>query len=60
VLLEAVSGATELCGRWRQVGVDGGPPRLPADLGGAETAYRQLSDELKSLAGVPRSAIWTP
>jgi len=48
--LHAVAdAATVQAGRWAQVSADGGPPRVPPDLAGAEGAYRQLCDELREL-----------
>lgn len=48
-LLQAASAAAAQAERWGQVSADGGPPRLPSDLAGAEGAYGQLSNELRAL-----------
>jgi len=47
----AVAAAASQATAWRQAAVDGGGPRLPADLTGAEGAFGQLSAELQALAG---------
>ena len=48
-LLQAAAAAAAQAHEWIQVSVDGGFPRLPSDLTGAEGAYGQLSDELRAL-----------
>ncbi len=48
LLREVTAGVAQL-DRWAQLSTDGGPPRLPSDLAGAEGAYGQLSNELRAL-----------
>jgi very-short-patch-repair endonuclease len=49
-LLAAATAAADLQGRWRELSTDGGQPRLPDDLAGAEGSYCQLLDELRALS----------
>lgn len=48
-LLKAVTAAAGQAAQWAQVSTDGGSPRLPTDLAGAEGAYGQLCNELRAL-----------
>jgi very-short-patch-repair endonuclease len=45
----AVAAAAAQADVWRSGSADGGRPRLPADLGGAEGVYSQLLTELQGL-----------
>jgi very-short-patch-repair endonuclease len=47
----AVTAAASQAAAWRPAAIDGGGPRLPADLPGAEGAFGQLSAEMQALAG---------
>ena len=55
-LLQATTTAAAQAERWGQVSLDGGRPRLPSDLAGAEGAYGQLSNELRALGAWVGSA----
>lgn len=48
-MYQSLSEAKELLADWQSVCTDGGIPRLPADLGGAEGTYGQLCTELSHL-----------
>jgi very-short-patch-repair endonuclease len=41
--------ATELTAAWRAASVDGGAPRLPADLAGSRRQLEQMTNELRGL-----------
>ena len=45
----AVAAAADQATAWRHAATDGGGPRLPADLAGAEGAFGQLSAEIQAL-----------
>ena len=47
----AVAAAAGQAAAWRHAAADGGGPRLPAGLAGAEGAFGQLSAEIQALAG---------
>ena len=51
VLHAAVVAAAGQAAAWLQAAVDGGRPRLPADLAGAEGSFGQLRAEMQALAG---------
>ena len=48
----AVAAAATSTASWRQLAVDGGPPRLPTDLVGTESAFGQLAVEMQALASL--------
>ncbi len=48
-MYQSLSEAKELLADWQSVCTDGGIPRLPADLGGAEGTFGQLCTELSHL-----------
>lgn len=48
-LHERLLQATELTAVWRNASIDGGPPRLPADLAGTQQQLEQMTNELRGL-----------
>lgn len=51
-LHDVLGKVAALSDAWRALSIDGGVPRLPADLEGAAGVYRQLHSELRALEAV--------
>ncbi|HLL68331.1 MAG TPA: AAA domain-containing protein [Micromonosporaceae bacterium] len=59
-LFAALSAASAQAEQWARVVGDGGPPRVPADLPAAHSAWQRMERELTALAGyVPALALPT-